>query len=175
MSDDLGDPRPDWFLRRPPLWLRWAASLGVGAALIIALVIFVDHHNSDSLAPENPAAAVRANHEDEIVVAQDQAPHVVRAPSGTAPLAAIERVVRADTAQGIAKGQLAGPIQRTRCTPAGSSTATRRAFRCTVTASSVNYLFDGVVDVQARRLTYCKRDPPPVASQNIPVSPRCLG
>jgi hypothetical protein len=171
----MGTERPDWLQRRPPLWLRWAASLGVGVALIIALVIFVDHHNSDSLAPENPAAAVRANREDEIVVAQDQAPHVVRAPAGVAPRAAIERVVRADTAQGIAKGQLAGPLQRARCTPAGASTAARRAFRCTVTASNVNYLFDGVVDVQTRRLTYCKRDPPPVASQNIPVSPRCLG
>jgi hypothetical protein len=169
------DPRPDWFSRRPPLWLRWALSLSVGAALILGLVLFVDHNNSDALAPESPAAEVRVNREDEIIVAQDQAPHGARVRSGTAPLAAIERAVRAETAQAIAKGQLDGPLQRTRCTPTGSSTATRRTFRCTVTASNVNYQFDGVVDIQARQLTYCKRDAPPVPSQNIPVSPRCLG
>jgi hypothetical protein len=171
----MPEPRPDWFFLRPPLWLRWALSLTVAAALIIALVLFVDHHNSDGLAPESPAAAVRANREDEIVVAQDQAPHGAQVPARTAPLAAIERAVRAETAQEIAKGELDGPLQRTRCTPTGSSTATRRAFRCTVTANDVNYQFDGVVEVRARRLTYCKRDEPPVPSQNIPVSPRCLG
>jgi hypothetical protein len=31
-----------------------------------------------------------------------------------------------------------------------------------------------VVDTSARRITYCKRDPPPVPSQNVPLSPRCL-
>jgi hypothetical protein len=173
-SSRESDPRPRGAWLHPPLWLRWALSLGVGAALVVALVLFVDDHNSDSLATVSPAAAVRANREDEIVVAQDQAPHVVSVRSGTAPLAAIKRAVRTEMASGIAKGELGGPLQRTTCTPAGSSTAARRAFRCTATASNVNYQFVGVVDVDARRLTYCKRDAPPVPSQNVPVSPRCL-
>jgi hypothetical protein len=31
-----------------------------------------------------------------------------------------------------------------------------------------------VVNVPAHRLTYCKRDEPPVPSMNIPVSRRCV-
>jgi hypothetical protein len=42
------------------------------------------------------------------------------------------------------------------------------------TAADVNYDFLGVVDVPAHRLTYCKRDEPPVPSMNIPVSRRCV-
>jgi hypothetical protein len=38
----------------------------------------------------------------------------------------------------------------------------------------VGYDFLGVVDPKARRLTYCKRDPPPAASDNVRVSRRCL-
>jgi hypothetical protein len=159
---------------KPPLWLRWVLSLGVSAGLLVALVLFVDHHNSNSLAPESPAAALRANREAAIVVSQDQAPHVLAVGPGTAPVAALERAVRASVTTGIDRGVLDGPLQRTVCTPTGSRGATRRAFRCTVTANDVNYQFVGVVDVRARRLTYCKRDPPPVPSETILVSHRCL-
>ena len=37
----------------------------------------------------------------------------------------------------------------------------------------MTYPFLGVVDPAARRITYCKRDPPPAPSDNVPVSSRC--
>ena len=37
----------------------------------------------------------------------------------------------------------------------------------------MNYPFDVVVTPANRRLTYCKRDYPPVPSMNIPVTARC--
>ena len=43
-----------------------------------------------------------------------------------------------------------------------------------VVAGGVTYPFLGVADPRARRVTYCKRDQPPVPSDNIPVSRRCL-
>jgi len=154
---------------------RRCGCAGVAAALLLALVLFVEHHSSDGLAPESPAAEVEANREAEIIVSQDQAPHIARIRQGATPVAALEHVVRADLTAEIDRGEVDGPIQRTRCTPNGSRTARRPAFSCTVMANDVNYQFLGVVDVRARRLTYCKRDAPPVPSQNIPVSRRCLG
>jgi hypothetical protein len=41
------------------------------------------------------------------------------------------------------------------------------------TAADVNYDFVGAVDIPARQLTYCRREPPPVPSEKIPVSPAC--
>jgi hypothetical protein len=32
-----------------------------------------------------------------------------------------------------------------------------------------------VVDQARRRITYCKRDPPPVPTDDVPVSGRCRG
>jgi hypothetical protein len=156
-----------------PLWARWVISLSVSAALLVALVEFVDHHNTDSLATENPRAAIRANREAEIIVAQDQAPHVVKLRSGTLPRAALRRTVAAEMARRIAAGQVSGPVQHTTCARTGGRAVTP-AFRCTVDAAGVNYEFLGVVDVGARRVTYCKRDVPPVPSQSIAVSRRCL-
>jgi hypothetical protein len=42
-----------------------------------------------------------------------------------------------------------------------------------VVVANVSYPFVGVVEPAARRLTYCKRDLPPVPTMNIPVSARC--
>jgi hypothetical protein len=72
----------------------------------------------------------------------------------------------------INKGVVDGPLQRTRCRRHGGGSG-RLAFSCVATADNVNYDYVGVVDVSTRQLTYCKRDEPPVPSQNIPVSPRC--
>jgi hypothetical protein len=44
-----------------------------------------------------------------------------------------------------------------------------------VESAAVSYPFLGVVDLRAKQITYCKRDPPPVPSENIPVSSRCVG
>ncbi|MGA2012984.1 MAG: hypothetical protein ABSH51_20935 [Solirubrobacteraceae bacterium] len=153
---------------RLPTWARWVTSFGVAAALLVALVLFVSHQNPAALAPANPAAEVRANREAEILVAQDQAPRVASA-AGVAARAALARAVRADMTARIDGGQISGPLARIVCARAGSATA----FSCTATAADVNYDYVGVVDPRARRLTYCRRDPPPVPSQNVPVSPRC--
>jgi hypothetical protein len=81
--------------------------------------------------------------------------------------------VRAFIGQKISRGSLSGPLQHVSCTATGAPHELR-AFRCTVLAGSVGYDFLGVVDPKARRITYCKRDPPPAASDNVRVSRRCL-
>lgn len=156
-----------------PLWLRWALSFGVVLVLGAALVLFVEHHGSDSPTTTDPAAVLRANREAEILVAQDQAPHVVRLSSGIAPAAALERALHAAMAQLIASGQINGPLGRSTCTPTRAAAGDRRSFACRVLAARVSYPFVGVVDTRTRRITFCKRDPPPIPSQNIPVSRRC--
>jgi hypothetical protein len=157
---------------RPPLWLRWVLSVLVAVVVLILVVRFVDTHNSDATASQSPAAEAQANREGEIVVAQDQAPHVAALKAGVVPAAGIAHAVRADINHQINQGILNGPLQRTRCS-ALRPRAGALPFSCTVVAANVNYPFLGVVDVRARRITYCKRDPPPVPTENIPVSRRC--
>jgi hypothetical protein len=140
--------------------------------VLVALVLYVDHHNTDSPPSTNPAAAVQANREAEILVEQDQAPRVVSLPTGVSPQAAMTQTVRTDMKRRIAAGAISGPLQHVGCHRAGG-TGARQAFSCTIVTGSVSYPFLGVVDTTAQRITYCKRDPPPVPSDNIPVSPRC--
>jgi hypothetical protein len=171
---DNEPPAPRWRDLRPPLWLRSVLSLGVAAVLVTALIVFVDNNSSNGPANIKPAAAAEENREAEILVTQDQAPHVVRLSSGTAPASALAQAVRQEMASRIARTEINGPLKRSSCHPSGSRTGPRVAFMCRVVAGGVSYPFFGVVDVRARRLTYCKRDPPPIPSENIPISPRCL-
>jgi hypothetical protein len=170
MPADASPPPPRSQL---PLWLRYVVSAAVAVALVVALVVYVNGHNTDSPPSSNPAAAVQANREAEILVAQDQAPHVVKAPSRLRPGAALVRVLRADMRRRILQGQIDGPVQRAACRSAGGAARTAHAFSCTVEAGHVTYPFLGVVDQPARRITYCKRDPPPAPSDNVPVSRLC--
>ncbi|HEY2321208.1 MAG TPA: hypothetical protein VGH67_23060 [Solirubrobacteraceae bacterium] len=153
------------------MWAKWVLSFGAAAILLVALIIYVDHHNTDSPPSQNLAAQSRANREAELVVARDQAPHVIRLASGLSAQAGMTRTVRAAMSGLIDKGIVEGPLQHVRCTPhrAGG----RLGLSCVATANDVNYDFVGVADPPARRLTYCKRDEPPVPSMNIPVSARC--
>ena len=157
---------------RPPLWARWVLSLAVGAALLVALIVFVDRHNTNGPATVNPKAEARANREAEIVVAQDQAPHVLTMHSTADPRAAFTAAVRAQMNGLVNRGIIDGPLQRVRCARSGRSGGTL-GFSCTATAQDVNYPFVGVIDIPRRTLIYCKRDEPPVPSMNIPVSSRC--
>ena len=157
------------------MWLRWVLSCGVAAVLIVLLVRFVEHNSGTSPANLNPAAAVRANREAEILVSQDQAPRVARLGPRAAPARALEHATQADIAREITQGTISGPLGRSTCTPTGTRAAAPLAFRCTVVAADFNYQFVGVVDTRTRQITFCKRDPPPVPSQNVPVSRRCLG
>jgi hypothetical protein len=153
------------------MWAKWVLSFGVGAILLIALIIYVDNHNTDSPPSNNLAAQTRANHEAELVVERDQTPHVIRLARGTSGHAGMVRAVRATMSALVAKGLIDGPLQHVRCAshPAGD----RLGLSCVATAAEVNYDFVGVASLPAYRLTYCKRDEPPVPSMNIPVSPRC--
>jgi hypothetical protein len=159
-----------WLLRRPPMWVRWALSLGVAALLAVALIEFVSRHNDNLLAHESPKAAERANRESEIVVSQDQAPHRVTLTDTSR--AAVARAIRHDMTVRIAKGQAVGPLQHVHCVTAGTR-ASDTGYRCRATASGVGYPYQAVLDHRTRALTFCKHDAPPVPSMNIPVSPRC--
>ncbi len=157
---------------RPPLWARWALSLGAGLVLLLALILFVEHNNTNSEATQSPAAVARANREAEVVVAQDQAPHVAVVAPGSGAHAAIVKAVRADMTSLVNRGIIDGPLGRISCRGTGAP-AGRPAFACTAVAGGINYPFLGVVDIQARRVTFCKRDEPPVPALNVPVSRRC--
>jgi hypothetical protein len=154
------------------MWAKFAVSLGVGAILLVALIIFVNHNNTDSNKTLTPSEQAKVNREAALVVAADQAPRVVRLTGAESPQAGLVRTVRTAMSSLINKGVVDGPLQRTRCTRHGGS-AGRLAFSCVATANNVNYDFAGVVDTRTHQLTYCKRDEPPVPSQDIPVSPRC--
>jgi hypothetical protein len=160
-----------WLLRRPPMWARWTLSLGVAALLAVGLIVFVSHHNGNGLAQESPKATERLNREAEIVVSQDQAPHVVTLAAGT-PQAAATRAIRHEMTARIAKGQAGAPLQHVRCT-ALKTRASATGYRCRATAAGVAYPYEAVLNRRTLTLTFCKHDAPPAPSMNIPVSRRC--
>jgi hypothetical protein len=163
---------PGAYLRRP-LWERFALALFVAIALMVAMVLFVSGHNTNSPTSTNPAAAVAANREAEILIAQDQVPRTVRLVPGLAAGAGLEHVIAARMAKQVNGGSISGPLGRSRCRAVGSATGSRQAFACTIIAAGVTYPFLGVVDTTRRQITYCKRDQPPVATDDIPVSALC--
>jgi hypothetical protein len=154
------------------MWAKFAVSLGVGVILLVALIIFVYHNNTDSNRTLTPSEQAKVNKEAERVVAVDQAPRVLTLRPGESPRAGFVRTVHATMSDLVNKGVVDGPLQRVRCTRHGGR-AGDLGFSCVATAADVNYDFVGVVDTSAHQLTYCKRDEPPVPAQNIPVSPRC--
>jgi hypothetical protein len=156
-----------------PLWQRFALSLFVAAVLVVAMVLYVNGHNTNSPTSTNPAAAVQANRDAEILIAQDQAPRSAILARGQSPAAGLERSVHARMAGQVKAGSIDGALHPARCHAVGSRTASRRPFSCSIVAGGVTYPFLGVVDTARRRITYCKRDQPPVASDDIPVSARC--
>jgi hypothetical protein len=158
---------------RPPLWLQWILSLVVAAAVIFGLVRFVQSSTANQVTTENASGEAQENREAEILVAEDQAPHTVRLPAHAAASAAVNRAIRKDMTTLINQGSLDGPLQRSSCAASGPPGKAGQRFRCTASAAGVSYPFVGVVDAGARTIVFCKRDPPPVPSQNVPLSPRC--
>jgi hypothetical protein len=152
-----------------PIWLQYLLAIVVAAALVIGLVVFVSHNNGNGLATPNPKAEVRANQEAAVLVSQDQAPHVVRLRPHTRARAGLVGAVRADMTQRINTGQIDGQLDHVTCARRHPGPG----YSCIATADQVEYDYLGVVDVPAHRVTYCRRDPPPVPSMNIPVSRRC--
>lgn len=175
------EPRQPAQRRRAPgaylalrLWVRFAITIVIALGLLAAMVIYVNNNNTNSNPTLNEASEVRANREAEILVAEDQAPHTLRLAAGERPSIAVERAVRHRIASQIAAGAIDGPLQHAACRASGSRPGGRTAFSCKVVADSVTYPFLGVVDTRARIVTYCKRDPPPAPTDNVPVSRRCV-
>lgn len=154
---------------------KMVLSLGVAAAVVAALVIFVEraNHNTSTEAPvNNPRAVAEEHREAEIVVGQDQRPHVVALAPSAAAGKALKKAVTAYMRSQVSRGMINGELMGSRCSRTGGSRS-RQLWRCDVVVANVRYPFDAVIEPAARRITYCKRDAPPVPSMNIPVSPRC--
>ncbi len=163
--------------RALPRWAQWTIPFAVAAAVVIALVEFVNYETNDVSAiagVSSPKAVAEENREDTILVHQQQAPHVVKLGSSQSPAAGLHAAVVAYMTHQINIGSMDGPIRSSSCARAGG-TSSRQVFRCQVTASAqhVTYPFDGVVEPASRLVTYCQRVAPPVPSMNVPVSPRC--
>jgi hypothetical protein len=164
-------PRP-----RPPrlsLGAKWALSLLVAAALIVGLVAFVDGHNTDYTPgyPVSAKAAAEADREASVLERQDQAPQLLRAARGAAPVTALEHAMRSVMQARIADNDAGPPLRPARCHPT-VTLGGRHGFACTVLAGGVYYDFVGVL--RARSITLCKRDPPPVPSETVPLDRRCF-
>ena len=156
-----------------PLWFRFVLALAICAALMTAMVIFVSNNNTNFNPSTNVATAARANRDAEILIAQDQAPRRANLPHGVTPVIGLGRAIHRRLAAQVSRGEISGPLLAAHCHTAGPTAGARRAFACTIQSGGVVYPFSGVVATAARRITFCKRDPPPVASDSIPISPLC--
>ncbi len=159
-----------------PLWARWALAILFFACLFAALAIFVGGAHEGVEPERSEASAVaEANHVGEVAIAEDEAPRGATLAAHASALSALERAITADVHVRIAHGQLTGPLQAVRCRVAGAARAGRRPFSCTVTSAGISYPFLAVADARARRLTWCKLDPPPIPGGplDVPVSASC--
>ncbi|MGH2875035.1 MAG: hypothetical protein ACRDLV_02165 [Solirubrobacteraceae bacterium] len=164
-----------WPLPRPnlPLWVRWVLSLTVAAAVLVALVRFVSTHNTVTLAEQSPQALAREHRQDDILTAQDQAPHVVALPASARRWKFVHGVVAADMNAKIQHGLIGGTLQHVACRTAGRQGA-RLGFTCVAVAADVNYDYAGVIQSHVHRVVWCRHDAPPIPNQPIPLNRRCL-
>ena len=93
-------------------------SLAVGAILLVALIIFVNHNNTDANQTLTPSEQAKVNREAEQVVAADQAPQVASLTGATSPQKGFG-AVHATMSGLINQGIVDGPLQRIRCTRHG--------------------------------------------------------
>jgi hypothetical protein len=155
---------------RPSLRTQFILSFLIAGALIAALIVFVDNNQNDSnRALISPSAIAEQNREADLVIGQDQRPHVVDLAPGARAPAALQRAIAADMNRRIALGTIAGSLQRVACSP-----VSRRApivFDCAAYDADVRYLYVGVA--RGRALVYCRKELPPVPGEHVPLSPRC--
>lgn len=161
-----------WMRLFPALWMRWAISITVGVAVIAALVVFVEHNNNNSEAKGSAQALERENQEAQIIVGADQVPHTIKLRRGRSVQAGFVAAVRADIRHRLKTGNIQGRVQKITCHRSGARDG-RIAYSCVAQVQNVKYPFVGVFTEHSRRITYCKRDLPPLPSENIPVSARC--
>lgn len=162
-----------WMRLFPALWMRWVVSIAVAVAVLAGLVAFVEHNKDyGSEAKGSKASLQQEAQEAEVVVGADQVPHTVSVRHGRSGEQTIATAVRADMLHRIQIGNVDGRLQHVTCQRAGARHG-RVAYHCVAIAQSVRYPFVGVLSTTTHRVTYCKRDLPPIPSENIPVSPRC--
>lgn len=161
-----------WMRLFPALWMRWAISIAVGVALIAALVVFVENNNSSSEATGSAKSLAREDREAHVIVGADQMPHTIQLASGQSVQAGFVAAVHADIRHRLKTGNIQGRVQKVGCHRSGARRG-RVAYSCIAQVQNVKYPFVGVYTAKSKRITYCKRDLPPIPSENIPVSARC--
>ncbi len=156
------------------MWARWALAIVVGVALTAGIVIAVNRAGPEHATSEAEVEA-EENRLADIAITQDEAPHFASMPPGSEPAAALERAIARDVRQRIAGGQLTGPLQGVTCSVAGTGSAGRDPYRCTVHSAGTAYPFLAVVDERRQRLSWCKIDQPAVADTGpeVPISASC--
>jgi len=136
------------------------------------------HHVGNDSSQEAPVTSAKAvkeeNREANILVRQDQTPHVAKLAAGIAPASGVKAAVVKYMQHQIQIGVIAGPLSKSSCVTRSGGSGARQALRCDVTAADVTYPFYGVVEPQNGQITYCKKDQPPIPSMNVPLSARCL-
>jgi hypothetical protein len=161
-----------WMRLFPALWMRWAISIIVSVAVIVALVAFVESNNSNSDAKGSASSLERENQEAQIIVGADQVPHTVTLKGGQSVQAGFVAAVHANIRHRLKTGNIQGKVQKIDCHRSGARSG-RVAYSCVAQVQNVKYPFVGTFTAKSKRITYCKRDLPPLPSENIPVSPRC--
>lgn len=159
---------------RIPLGVRWAISLLVGVAIVVAIIVFVSHNDDNSLAHVSARNVARESHQAEVLVGHDQAPRTVPV-SGSglrATEAALVAGIRHEMQQRIARGNVDGPLSSVSCVPHGGGPH-RVAYHCIAEADHVRYPFLAAATPARHTAVFCKKDYAPQQGENIPVSARC--
>ena len=158
-----------------PLGVRWALSILFFVCLTIAAYAFVHEADKGTSATDtNPAAEVQANRLGQIVVAHDQAVHQARLPHGASSAPALSAAIALDVRDLVNTRELQGPAGAVSCHAIGPQRRGRRPYQCRAQAGGLSYAFNGVVNVRAATLTWCKNDAVDEPGLDVPLAPRCL-
>jgi len=164
----------DW-MPQLSLGTRWALSILFFICLGLGAYLFLHEANKGTTTTDsNPAAEVQANQLGQIVVAHDQLAHHASLPRGASSAAALSAAIAADVRGLVSTHEIQGPAGAVQCSAAGPSRRGRRAYDCHAHAGGLTYPFNGVVDVRAGTLTWCKNDTVDEPGLNVPLNPGCL-
>ncbi len=161
---------------KPSLKVQFFLAFLVAAVAIVALIRFVDSENPKVEQASSPSQSqfTTEQQEDEVIVRQQQAPHVTKLPAGRTPLQAIDSAVRRFVSYEVARGIFGGPFKSATCVADGVSSS-RLLYRCKAVTAALTYPFDGVVDRAQQQVVYCQVVQPPIPSMKMPaISSRCL-
>ncbi len=157
------------------MWARWALAIAVGVAVIAGTAIAI-HRAGPGGGTSEADVEAEDNRLADLAITEDEAPHFASLPQGSEPAAALQRAIARDVRQRIADRQVTGPLQKVTCSAAGTGSAGRGRYHCTVYSAGIAYPFQAVVDPRRQQLAWCKVDPPPVGTgPEIPLSPSCRG